>query len=183
LDQSTEKPDDNVVHNTTITSTTSKTSNRVSDDWVWRGVVPCLSAAFLSGLAGALSQKGLQLTGISGRDPFLYTIEISFFSAVTLFVNMLRSSNGFSNIEWQKQRYYWNWKTLIPIVVKATGGFITALVHKYAGSVSKGFALMFGLVLSNMIQLTAKQDSLQPYQVLGTAMIMLSTWLHFTHPP
>jgi UDP-sugar transporter A1/2/3 len=140
-----------------------------------------LGAAFLSGLAGALSQKGLQLTGISGRDPFLYTIEISFFSAVTLFVNMLRSSNGISKVDWQKQRSYWNKKTLIPIVVKATGGVITALVHKFAGSVSKGFALMFGLVLSNMIQLTVKQDSLQPYQVWGTLLIMSSTWLFFTH--
>jgi UDP-sugar transporter A1/2/3 len=158
-----------------------KSSIGNSDVWLWRGIVPCLGAAFLSGLAGALSQKGLQLTGISGRDPFLYTIEISFFSAVTLFVNMLRSSNGISKVDWQKQRSYWNKKTLIPIVVKATGGVITALVHKYAGSVSKGFALMFGLVLSNMIQLTVKQDSLQPYQVWGTLLIMSSTWLFFTH--
>ncbi|OEU16391.1 hypothetical protein FRACYDRAFT_208223 [Fragilariopsis cylindrus CCMP1102] len=154
-----------------------------NDDWVWRGVVPCLGAAFLSGLAGALSQKGLQLTGIGGRDPFLYTIEISFFSAVALLFNILRS-NDFSELEWQKQKTYWNWKTLIPILLKASGGVVTALVHKYAGSVSKGFALMFGLVLANMIQLTkTKDEKLQPYQVLGTIMIMLSTWLHFTSPP
>jgi UDP-sugar transporter A1/2/3 len=170
-----------------ITTPTS-TNTTKNDDWVALGVIPCLGAAFLSGLAGALSQKGLQLTGIRGRDPFLYTIEISFFSAVTLLINMVRtasssSDNSFSKIEWEKQRTYWNWKTLTPIILKATGGVITALVHKYAGSVSKGFALMFGLVLSNMIQLTTKQESLQPYQVVGTIMIMLSTWLHFTHPP
>ena len=173
------------------TTTPSSTNTTKNDDWVVRGVIPCLGAAFLSGLAGALSQKGLQLTGIRGRDPFLYTIEISFFSAVTLLINMIRTSsssssssdNSFSKLEWEKQRTYWNWKTLIPIIVKATGGVITALVHKYAGSVSKGFALMFGLVLSNMIQLSTKQESLQPYQVVGTIMIMLSTWLHFTHPP
>lgn len=93
---------------------------------------------------------------------------------------MIRS-NVFASIEWQKQRQYWTLQTLIPIVVKASGGVITALVHKYAGSVSKGFALMFGLVLSNMIQLSEKQDSLQTYQVVGTIMIMISTWLHFTH--
>mmetsp|Transcript_58804 Transcript_58804/g.143839 ORF Transcript_58804/g.143839 Transcript_58804/m.143839 type:complete len:417 (-) Transcript_58804:247-1497(-) len=151
-----------------------------NDEWVWRGVVPCLGAAFLSGLAGSLSQKGLQLTGISGRDPFLYTVEISFFSAVTLLINMIRS-NVFTSMEWQKQRQYWTWETLIPIVVKATGGVITALVHKYAGSVSKGFALMFGLVLSNMIQLSESQDALKDYQIVGTIMIMISTWLHFTH--
>ena len=62
-----------------------------NENWMWRGVFPCLGAAFLSGLAGALSQKGLQLTGISGRDPFLYTVEISCFSAIALWFNMVRS--------------------------------------------------------------------------------------------
>lgn len=157
------------------------TSKR-DEDWVLRGVVPCLGAAFLSGLAGALSQKGLQLTGITGRDPFLYTIEISIFSAATLWFNMMRS-NVFSKMEWQKQKAYWTWKTLIPIFVKAGGGVITALVHKYAGSVAKGFALMFGLVLSGTIQLTMSDETMQPHQVAGTLLIMLSTWLHFTHPP
>ncbi len=152
------------------------------DDWLLRGVVPCLGAAFLSGLAGALSQKGLQLTGITGRDPFLYTVEISFFSAVTLWLNMMRS-NVFSKMEWEKQKAYWTWKTMIPIIVKAAGGVVTALVHKYAGSVAKGFALMFGLILSGTIQLCMSDETLQPHQVAGTLMIMLSTWLHFTHPP
>jgi len=167
---------------TTTNSTRETSSSTNSDDWWWCGVVPCVGAAFLSGLAGALSQKGLQLTGIRGRDPFLYTIEISIFSAIALLINMMRS-NVFSELEWQKQRTYWNRKTLIPILMKASSGVITALVHKHAGSVSKGFALMFGLVLSNMIQLTTKKESLQSYQVLGTFMIMLSTWLHFTNPP
>jgi solute carrier family 35 (UDP-sugar transporter), member A1/2/3 len=156
-------------------------TNDNSEDWVWRGVLPCLAAAFLSGLAGALSQKGLQLTGSRGRDPFLYTIEISLFSAISLLFSLMRSSKGLSKVEWQNQRMYWNWTTLIPIIVKAAGGVITALVHKYAGSVSKGFALMFGLVLSNMIQLTIKQDSLQSCQVWGTILIMISTWLFFIH--
>jgi UDP-sugar transporter A1/2/3 len=161
-----------------------KTQTKVQrhENWVWRGVVPCLGAAFLSGLAGALSQKGLQLTGIAGRDPFLYTVEISFYSAITLWINMMRS-NVFSKLEWEKQKAHWNFKTLIPIFVKASGGVITALVHKYAGSVSKGFALMFGLVLSSTLQSTLTQETLQPHQAAGTLMIMLSTWLHFTHPP
>lgn len=117
-----------------------------------------------------------------GRDPFLFTIEISLFSAITLLINILQS-NSFSELDWKNQSSFWNMKTLIPIFLKASSGVITALVHKHAGSVSKGFALMFGLVLSNMIQLTTKQESLQSYQVLGTFMIMLSTWLHFTNPP
>lgn len=181
---------------TTAATKTARTSANVTkgsgttkDHWWLYGVIPCLGAAFLSGLAGALSQKGLQLTGIRGRDPFLYTVEISLFSAMTLLINLLRSnasnaSKAFSRLDyWKEQRAHWNWATLLPIFLKASSGVITALVHKNAGSVSKGFALMFGLVLSNMIQLTTKQESLQSYQVLGTFMIMLSTWLHFTNPP
>ena len=156
-------------------------SNR-SEDWIWRGVIPCLGAAFVSGLAGALSQKGLQLTGTAGRDPFLYTIEISFYSAITLLVSRMRSSSNL-RMDLAKERSQWTYKTLIPIIVKAAGGVITALVHKYAGSVAKGFALMFGLVLSGTIQMSLAQESLQPHQVVGTLMIMLATWMHFTHPP
>jgi UDP-sugar transporter A1/2/3 len=174
-----------VVSQTTTTTTTLTTltmcTKQQKEDWVWKGIVPCLGAAFTSGLAGALSQKGLQLTGIAGRDPFLYTVEISFFSAVTLIISMLRS-NSFSKLEWDKQRGYWTYQTLIPIVCKAAGGVVTALVHKYAGSVAKGFALMFGLVLSSTLQMTLSKESLQPHQVTGTLLIMLSTWLHFTHP-
>jgi UDP-sugar transporter A1/2/3 len=169
--------------NRSETETAWSPPSKRRDDWVLRGVVPCLGAAFLSGLAGALSQKGLQLTGIAGRDPFLYTVEISFFSAITLCFSMMRSPMMFSKVEWQKQKAHWNWKTMIPIFVKAAGGVITALVHKYAGSVAKGFALMFGLVLSGTIQQALSQETLQPHQVAGTLMIMMSTWLHFTHPP
>ena len=166
----------------------TKGPGTTKDHWWMYGVIPCLGAAFLSGLAGALSQKGLQLTGIRGRDPFLFTVEISLFSAMTLLINLLRSnasnaSKASDASYWEEQRAHWNWATLLPIFLKASSGVITALVHKNAGSVSKGFALMFGLVLSNMIQLTTKQESLQSYQVLGTFMIMLSTWLHFTNPP
>ena len=159
--------------------TALKQSKQQNNDWFVLGVVPCLGAAFLSGLAGALSQKGLQMTGIMGRDPFLYTVEVSFFSAVALLVNMMKSQKSFL-----VTRAGWTWKTFIPIVMKAAGGVITALVHKYAGSVAKGFALMFGLVLSGALQLLASDnEKLQSHQVTGTLMIMLSTWLHFTHPP
>jgi hypothetical protein len=56
-------------------------------------------------------------------------------------------------------------------------------VHKYAGSVAKGFALLFGLVLSGGLQLLLQNEDLQSHQILGTLLIMLSTHLHFTHPP
>ena len=158
-------------------------TSKASPDWWLLGVVPCLGAAMLSGLAGALSQKGLQLTGIAGRDPFLYTMEISFYSAIVLLTNMLRN-NAKSDGKPRTAKTPIPWKVaLIPIVFKAAGGVVTALVHKYAGSVAKGFALLFGLVLSGGLQLLLQNEDLQPHQIAGTLLIMLSTHLHFTHPP
>jgi len=51
------------------------------------GVLPCLAATCLSGLAGAFSQKGLQMTTTTGhhhRDAYFFSMEVSIFSALTL---------------------------------------------------------------------------------------------------
>jgi len=150
------------------------------------GAVPCLMATFLSGLAGALSQKGLQMVstnntnggggGGGGRNAFLYTVEVSFFSAVTLLVtqlmttkttktkstrNTVRTTNHTvddhdrdrdMDDDEDDNNETWTWHTYIPITTKAMGGILTALVHKHAGSVVKGFALMLGLVISGILQ-------------------------------
>jgi hypothetical protein len=80
----------------------------------------------LSGLAGALSQKGLQLTGMSGRDPFLYTMEnIILFCRVVLVANMLRGGSPKSpddkKIHVTTSPIRWS-VALIPIIFKAAGG-------------------------------------------------------------
>ena len=166
------------------------------------GILPCLGATFLSGLAGAFSQKGLQLAGGKGRNPFLYTVEISFFSAFCLFIPMiLHSFRGhrtqLNNTQKQTSTpsdttkspepngyfAYWSMQTFIPIIVKAFGGILTALVHKHAGSVVKGFALILGLVFSGTAQSLMDNEQLRVDQVLGTALVMVSSWLHFTNPP
>ncbi|KAI2507730.1 pyrimidine nucleotide-sugar transmembrane transporter [Fragilaria crotonensis] len=177
----------NTAESAATTSPSSSASSIPSDSWWILGVGPCLGAAMLSGLAGALSQKGLQLTGIRGRDPFLYTMEISTYSAIVLVANMWFNLPHNSNAKDDKQKGVASasipWKmALIPIMFKAAGGVVTALVHKYAGSVAKGFALLFGLVLSGGLQLLLQNEELQPNQIVGTLLIMLSTHLHFTHP-
>jgi solute carrier family 35 (UDP-sugar transporter), member A1/2/3 len=175
---------------------------KTTNDSFVRGILPCLGATLLSGLAGALSQKGLQLTGGGhGRDAFLYTMEVSFYSAVTLFVSILFSSRGRRNdtvnttstpATPKKQLFQtattnwfhgWTWQTWIPILIKAYGGVLTALVHKYAGSVAKGFALMFGLVLSQLVSSMIQEQDVTMPQLVGTMLVMLSGWMHFTNPP
>jgi UDP-sugar transporter A1/2/3 len=182
---------------------------RMQNQWWSRGVVLCILSAALSGLAGALSQKGLQIAGGVGRNAFLYTMEVSAFSGLVLLINLLCSTtNNQHATEYypKKQRtrdWFADWKPcmLIPIICKAWTGVLTVLVHKHAGTVAKGFALMLGLVLAAMLQsifppsqvhpVDGRDDGNHPIQknrlrwnqLLSTFIVLVSGWLHFTHPP
>eukprot|EP01083_Nonionella_stella_P192016 710174_1 len=158
------------------------------------GICPCLGATLLSGLAGSFSQKSLQLVvGSMERNAFFYSAEISFFTAVSLLISMsIRSAkNGKTNgnatavnsIDSDNFFVHWSWHTWIPVIVKATAGILTALVHKHAGSVLKGFSLVLGLIFSALLQTLLDGDDLTLGQFSGTALVLLSSWLHFTSPP
>jgi len=146
-----------------------------------KGIAPCLSASFLSGLAGAFSQKGLQVVGGTGRNAYLYTAEVSFFSSLFLlppvFLSRRRNDEGSGCFA------FWTWQTLIPICVKALGGVLTALVHKHAGSVLKGFSMVFGLLLSGAYQCIWERQPMTSEQLVGTILVMFSTWIHLSNPP
>ncbi len=161
------------------------------------GVLPCLTATLLSGLAGALSQRSLQtqVGGMMQRDAYFYTVEISFLSAMCLFISMSleywqqrnnrRSIEGKSDVVSSKNHYqpsffhHWTYATLIPITTKATAGLLTALVHRHLGSVVKGFALVLGLVFSALLQFTLEGIDLTVGQLVGTALVLFSSYLHF----
>ncbi|KAL7509357.1 hypothetical protein ACHAXN_006371 [Cyclotella atomus] len=154
----------------------------------WKGVLPCLGATLLSGLAGAFSQKSLQTAVIGSmmhRDAYFYTIEISFLSAICLIASLSfqqRKETPANTILYNSFFKHWNCKTLLPIVTKASAGVLTALVHCHLGSVIKGFALVLGLVFSALLQFVLEGDDLTLEQLVGTALVLLSSWLHFTNP-
>ena len=75
---------------------------------------------------------------------------------------------------------HWTYATLIPITTKATAGLLTALVHRHLGSVVKGFALVLGLVFSALLQFTLEGVDLTVGQLVGTALVLFSSYLHFT---
>jgi UDP-sugar transporter A1/2/3 len=201
---------------------------KVMDKTAWKkrlvwGIVPCLGATLLSGLAGALSQKSLQqqmsssssssssavVDGSSSgrrmmlmldRNPYFYSAEISFFTAVCLLISMIGHGRGGNQSHGKnlksptstattagKNRMicfdYWSWKTFVPIVVKAMGGILTAMVHKHSGSVMKGFSLVLGLIFSALLQTVLDGKDLTGGQVMGTVLVLISSWLHFTSPP
>jgi UDP-sugar transporter A1/2/3 len=146
------------------------------------GVLPILAASFISGLAGALSQKSLQAAG-GGRNPFLFSMEICAVSSMMLVAGMIISSD---REQIQKQGFWKDWKvsTFIPIVTNSAGGIVVGLVTKYAGSVRKGFALIFGILLSGLIQsITQPEEQISKEQIVGGALAAVSLYIHAAYPP
>lgn len=162
------------------------------------GVAPILLASFISGLAGALSQKNLQSAG-GGRNPYWFSMELCAASAMMLgfklLVNTVLSSNDHSSITTTSTKAPsigmwdgWTPTTLIPVATNAVGGIVVGLVTKYAGSVRKGFALIFGILLSGLIQefFTNAEEGggrVRPEQIVGGLLAAFSLYLHATNPP
>jgi len=157
------------------------------------GVVPILVASFISGLAGALSQKNLQQQqkqdpgkggsgGGGGRNPYLFSMELCAGSVLLLVLSTAWTSDG---IRIRESGFWngWTLPTLIPIVTNSAGGIVVGLVTKYAGSVRKGFALIFGILLSGVIQsIVEPEQTISEKHVVGGALAGLSLYLHSTHP-
>lgn len=145
-----------------------------NNDWspqhFTHGVAPILLASFLSGLAGALSQKNLQL---HGRNPYLFSMELCAASSLILTASLLITPDG-QDIRQEGFFHDWTLSTLIPILTNAIGGILVGLVTKYAGSVQKGFALIFGILISGVLQ----ASSVTKEQVAGGALAIISLWLH-----
>lgn len=162
---------------------------------VTHGVVPILVASFISGLAGALSQKNLQSAG-GGRNPYQFSMELCAASAAMLGLKLLTgnlsadSSSASASEKSGSMWEGWTYATLIPIFTNSAGGIVVGLVTKYAGSVRKGFALIFGILLSGLVQeFVTQKDSdgtggrVRPEQVVGGLIAAVSLYLHATNPP
>lgn len=66
----------------------------------------------------------------------------------------------------------------------AAGGVLVGLVTQHSGAVRKGFALIFGLLLSGMLQnFVLSDEGITGEQVLGGALASCSVWMHSKFPP
>ena len=152
-----------------------------------QGLFAVLLASLLSGLAGAFAQKNLQssASNLGGRNSYLFSMELCVVSLIFMSVSMLKSEDG-QRI--RKEGFFHNWtpKTIIPILTNAAGGIIVGLVTKYAGSVRKGFALIFGLVLSGILQAVMEEggegSKISVEHVVGGCLAAFSLWMHSAFP-
>jgi UDP-sugar transporter A1/2/3 len=173
------------------TTTTAKQDEDYSNDSiqvVWgakhftHGVAPILLASFISGLAGALSQKNLQAAG-GGRNAYLFSMELCAASVLILSFSLTMSADG-QSIATNGFWYGWTPETFIPILTNSIGGIIVGLVTKHAGSVRKGFALIFGILLSGLVQAMLQPETeITKEQIMGGVLAAVSLYLHATKPP
>ena len=174
------------------------------------GVIAVSIASFLSGLAGALTQKNLQCqksvlvasrssnagTSVAtqamaagGRNSYLFTMEIAIASLCFMTLSTMFSSDG-KRIRTNGFFDQWTPGTLIPIITNAMGAVFVGLVIKYAGAVKKGFALIFGLVLSGVLQAyllsngdgSAGESKISFEQIVGGILAAISLWMHNSFP-
>jgi UDP-sugar transporter A1/2/3 len=151
-----------------------------SSHWT-KGVAPIMLASFISGLSGALSQNNLQSHG-GGRNPYLFSMELCAASVLLLTFSTLFSADG-RRIADAGFFHGWNGWTWIPIVTNSIGGIIVGLVTKYAGSVRKGFALIFGIFLSGLSQAILQPEvGVSKEQAIGGLLAATSLWIHATNP-
>ena len=118
-----------------------------------------------------------------GRNAYLFSMELCAASIVILTISLFISPDGeqiAANGFWQG----WTAKTFIPIFTNSAGGIVVGLVTKHAGSVRKGFALIFGILLSGIIQAVLQPDmQITHEQVVGGVLAALSLYMHAANPP
>ena len=146
------------------------------------GVLPALMASLISGLAGSLTQKNLQ---VLKRNTLLLSLEMSAISALFDFLNLLLpwTPDGRRCRE-ERITVGWTVATLIPIATNAAGGILVGLVTKYAGAVQKGFALIQGMFLSGVLQnMFSKTDKpVSASQWVGGLLAALSFIMFALYP-
>jgi UDP-sugar transporter A1/2/3 len=162
------------------------TNDNNGDGWgaqhFTHGVAPILLASFISGLAGALSQKNLQAAG-GGRNAYLFSMELCAASVLILSASLSLSADGQAIAD---RGFFDGWTptTFIPIATNSVGGIIVGLVTKHAGSVRKGFALIFGILLSGLVQAGLQpEQGITKEQIMGGVLAGVSLYLHATNPP
>jgi len=186
-----EVTDSNISTDNDIQAQGRGTSKDANSDGHAQGILAVLLASFLSGLAGSFTQMNLQSAagGIGGgRNSYLFTMELCVVSLVFMLMSMLKSEDG-KKIRADGFFHKWTPSTIIPILTNAAGGIVVGLVTKYAGSVKKGFALIFGLLLSGILQAIMDENGdgdggnkISIEHIVGGCLAGLSLWMHSAFP-
>lgn len=111
-------------------------------------------------------------------------MELSVISLVTMISTLILGSPDGKELRRSGIAKGWTWKTWIPVLTNAAGGVIVGMVTKHSGAVRKGFGLIFGLLLSGILQNKFLSDEgITTEQVYGGILASISVWMHSRFPP
>ena len=165
----------------TLVLTLGSSQEEQKQNDVYYGLAPIIAASALSGLASALCQRAMQ--GSSGRNPTVFSMELAVYSAATLLAGLATSGQGAVLLARPGGPLAgWTVWTLAPLFTQAFGGMVIGQVTKHAGSVRKGFAVCFGIVVTAVAQYLVHGEALLSKHWVGLALVTLSTWIHSSFP-
>ena len=148
----------------------------------YTGVVQALIAAVLSGFAGTIIQRALQL---QMRNAYMVTIELSMFGNLSLlgstlffFLAPVETTSTASGSMWKG----WSVMTFFTMFIQAVGGIIVGFVIKYTGNVEKSFAVVVGLVLTAIIESSVNHAPFGSQGCLAVLLVGLSTYMYTKYP-
>lgn len=192
----------NMLGATTTTATNSKDDILSTEQRLYHGVLPIITASFISGLAGAITQISLQSRNVNALQ---YTIELSVATIGIILLSFILFSDDGAQILYIHGYFHgWTIYTLIPILTNSAGGLLVGLVIKYAGNVQKGFALIFGIAITGIVQSCSSSSSyyhhhhhqydsdgiiimptkqgLSKESIIGSVLAVISLWIHTINP-
>lgn len=68
------------------------------------------------------------------------------------------------------------------VLVQVLGGLVTAMVIKYSDNILKGFATSLSIVISFLASIALFDFQMTVTFVLGSAVVLVATWLYNQHP-
>lgn len=170
-----------------LSQSSESPTSAAAEEWAERqlimGVMPALCASFISGLAGALVQRTLQA---HQRNPHIFNMELAIFSCMVLLTSLVAGSPDFEKLKNNGISQGWTLGTWVPVVSNGLGGILVGLVTKYHGSVVKSFAMIFGMVISGILQqacFARRGGGVTIEQITGALLGATSLYLHAKYPP
>ncbi|EKX51550.1 hypothetical protein GUITHDRAFT_65850, partial [Guillardia theta CCMP2712] len=145
----------------------------------WLGVIPVLGASLMSGLAGGLSQVALQR---SKRNSYLYTMEIATYSIISLSALIFIYPEDREAMLTRGVFGGWTRMTSLPVFTNAMGGIFVGQVTKYGGGVKKGFATIFGILITTFLQSFIYNKSISVMTWVAIPLVITSICLHSMFP-
>jgi solute carrier family 35 (UDP-sugar transporter), member A1/2/3 len=142
------------------------------------GVITVSAASLISGISTALTQRILS----RGRHAITYSAELAVFGISVLMMGDIFSNSGRSTIfDFHSEKSLqntWTLGTWIPVLTNAFGGIIVGLVTKYAGGVTKGFALIAGILVTGLMEFLVFGIPLGSRHAIATILVCISIVLH-----